>query len=178
MRTGFLSKNHFKNRNNRISLPVILAACLFLASVFCYITFSASSRAQAERIVKKLFTSESYRELEEAANIGLPQMYDTHFPGDFTPEGRDSLLPVGIPYTLFLEQFPSPVERIYAQEPVLALEEESGKMVRYRYTVETEFYLERRLEEVSPVVQKSFTGTITLKKTGFLKWKMEAFTAG
>ena len=123
MRTGFLSKNHFKNRNNRISLPVILAACLFLASVFCYITFSASSRAQAERIVKKLFTSESYRELEEAANIGLPQMYDTHFPGDFTPEGRDSLLPVGIPYTLFLEQFPSPVERIYAQEPVLALEE-------------------------------------------------------
>ena len=52
MRTGFLSKNHFKNRNNRISLPVILAACLFLASVFCYITFSASSRAQAERIVK------------------------------------------------------------------------------------------------------------------------------
>ena len=81
-------------------------------------------------------------------------------------------------YTLFLEQFPSPVERIYAQEPVLALEEESGKTVRYRYTVETEFYLERRLEEVSPVVQKSFTGTITLKKTGFLKWKMEAFTAG
>ena len=69
MRTGFLSKNHFKNRNNRISLPVILAASLFLASVFCYITFSASSRAQAERIVKKLFTAESYRELEEAAKI-------------------------------------------------------------------------------------------------------------
>ena len=167
MRTGFLSKNHFKNRNNRISLPVILAACLFLASVFCYITFSASSRAQAERIVKKLFTSESYRELEEAANIGLPQMYDTHFPGDFTPEGRDSLLPVGIPYTLFLEQFPSPVERIYAQEPVLALEEESGKTVRYRYTVETEFYLERRLRRFRLWCRRASREQLPLKRPVF-----------
>ena len=106
MRTGFLSKNHFKNRNNRISLPVILAACLFLASVFCYITFSASSRAQAERIVKKLFTSESYRELEEAANIGLPQMYDTHFPGDFTRRAGTACFPWEYPTLCSWSSFP------------------------------------------------------------------------
>lgn len=178
MKTGFFTKNRFRNRNIKTSLPVLLALCLFMLSVFSYLQFSVSSSVQAERIVRKLFTSERFSELEEAASIGLPQMYDKHFAGDLTIEGRDSLLPVGIPYTLFLEQFTAPVERIYALEPVLVLEEDNGKTVRYRYTVETEFFLERRLEEVSPVERKSFTGTITLQRTGLLKWKMDAFTAG
>ena len=155
----------------------------YLTIYFCRLGQIVGSRNPSACCPSFCFKRDGKQGCKTYANLsnglcGIPPHSRTDFPGDFTPEGRDSLLPVGIPYTLFLEQFPSPVERIYAQEPVLALEEESGKTVRYRYTGETEFYLERRLEEVSPVVQKSFTGTITLKKTGFLKWKMEAFTAG
>ncbi|MCB6610267.1 hypothetical protein V3C10_10085 [[Clostridium] symbiosum] len=178
MRTSFLSKNHSRSRRTSVSLPVVLALALFIISVVSFITFSASSSAQAERILKKLYTSEKAEELEEAASVGLPRMYEEHFAGDLTDNGKDSLLPIGIPYTLYLQQLGAPVERIYAQPPELVKEEDNGKTVSYRYTVETEFYLERRLEPVAPVVRKKFIGTITLRKTGFLKWKMDAVTAG
>lgn len=179
MKTVFHLKGRFKYRKKYISLPVLLASCLFLWAVFSYIAFSASSWAQAARIVKKLFTSEQSGELEEAARIGLPQMYDNQFAGDLTKKGRDSLLPAGIPYTLYWQQFGAPVERIYAQTPELVQEEtDSEETVSYRYMVVTEFYLEKRLEEVAPVVKKTFTGVITMQKTGFLKWKMDAFTTG
>lgn len=178
MRTSFLSKNHSRVRRLSVSLPVLLALALFILSVVCFITFSASSSAQAERILKKLYTSEEAKEFEEAASAGLPRMYEEHFAGDLTENGVESLLPIGIPYTLYLQKLGAPVERIYPQPPELVLKEDNGETVSYQYTVETDFYLERRLEPVAPVVRKKFIGTITLRKTGFLKWKMDDVTAG
>lgn len=177
MRSVLLSRPR-KRRSSFLSLPVILAFCLFVISLAGYAVYSADSSAQAGRIVKKLFSSEYSGEMEEAARIGLPLMYKTYFSGELTEAGIESLILPGIPYTLYWQQYDAPITRIYAQKPELIPEKDGvdSDTVRYQYTVETEFHLQRRLEKAAPVVRKTYTGTITLRRTGWLKWKMDAIT--
>lgn len=176
MRSILLSGGSRKRRSRFCSLPVLLALALFLFSLACYILFVLNSSAQAERIVRKLYGSEHRGELEEAARIGLPQMYGRHFAGDFTDAGLESLLTPGIPYTLYWLELGKPITRIHAQEPVITLKEKDDDAARYDYTVEVEFYLQRTLEKTAPVVKKTYTGTITLRRAGWLRWKMDAIT--
>ena len=160
------------------SLPVLLAACFLLAAVFCFVQNRASSRAQAEELAVELFTTNRQADLDRLTAIGLPAMYEDRFGSRLTEEGAAELSVVGMPYTLLFQQMQSLVERTYVKsvdlEPVKEASQK-GQAV-YRFRVAVDLYLDRGPAVVGPVVEQTYEGTLTLRKSGLSGWKLDGFT--
>lgn len=152
---------------------LLFAAALFLSSVIYFVNAGRSSGIQADRILKKLYTVTAAQEIVHAPAEAFRSAYAKQFEKDMTEEGMESAIRLGIPNGLLGGNALGKVERTYAESVTLEELEAEKELVSYRYQVNVEFRYERGLNVIQPVVSSMHTGVITLKKTGFMTWKME-----
>ena len=172
LRSNSMAKFH------NISLPVLLAACLLLAAAACFVQNHFSSRAQAEELAVEIFTTNRQADLDRLTSIGLPAMYEDRFGSRLTEKGAAELSVTGMPYTLLFQQMQSLVEHTYVESVELEPVEESFRKDRavYRYRVTVDIYLDRGIAVLEPVVEHTYGGAITLKRSGISGWKLDGFT--
>ena len=171
---------HASKKFHRVSLPALAAACLLLIAAVCFVQHHFSSRAQAKELAVELFTTSREADLDRLTSIGVSAMYDEHFGSRLTEKGEAELSAVGMPYTLLFQQLQSLVERSYVENVELQpIREGAGRgQAVYRYRVTVDLYLDRGIAVLQPVVEQSYSGTLTLKREGLWGWRLDGFTAG
>lgn len=165
-------------KSNQLSLPLLLSVCLLLAAAACFAQNRFSSKAQAEELAAEIFTTNREADLDRLTSIGVSAMYEDRFGSRLTEKGAAELAVIGMPYTLLFQQMQSLVEHTYVSGVELEpLKEASSKgQAAYRFRVTVDIYLDRGIAVLEPVVERSYSGTLTLKKAGFTGWKLDGFT--
>lgn len=172
-----------KKRTIKDFLPVILAGCLFLMALFLYLFTMANGEKQAARILKELYTVDADQGLYGKPAEELSADFDDRFGKDLTEKGRETGMQTGLPYVLLYRD--RPVDKTYAK--VMELQEvkmadagekdkdETDEKTRfYTYRIRLEFYYDKGDEVLQPVTEEWYSGSISMKKTELLKWKMDS----
>lgn len=166
-------------RSDRLLLhpAAVLAALLLLAAVVCALFYAASPKKQAGLFLQDLYTINQYQGVDEAVLEEFPGMYKQKYGRRMTDHGIEAAMSLQLPYGLLMGE--RPVDRTYAQ--VTFLKEKPGgdtKTRQFSYELLVETHLIREDEAVQPVLKQMYTGTVSVKKSGWFRWKLDDITSG